>query len=145
MSQLIEKFLPFSYQIFENEDQFSSIIESNIQQNENKSCYFEFPIVHDRNANLVSSFQTISLYFVQLISTNIQLRFPMQLVKSNFNRGKKFLSKRNQSNFGKMTFFPIRIRIFTSIEHKLGSLFKYGILFRSLFEQHCSIGRNIYV
>lgn len=145
MNQLIEKFLPFSYQIFENEDQFSSIIESNIQQNENKSCYFEFPIVHDRNANLVSSFQTISLYFVQLISTNIQLRFPMQLVKSNFNRGKKFLSKRNQSNFGKMTFFPIRIRIFTSIEHKLGSLFKYGILFRSLFEQHCSIGRNIYV
>lgn len=145
MNQLIEKFLPFSYQIFENEDQFSSIIESNIQQNENKSCYFEFPIVHDRNANLVSSFQTISLYFVQLISTNIQLRFPMQLVKSNFNRGKKFLSKRNQSNFGKMTFFPIRIRIFTSIEHELGSLFKYGILFRSLFEQHCSIGRNIYV
>lgn len=145
MNQLIEKFLPFSYQIFENEDQFSSIIESNIQQNENKSCYFEFPIVHDRNANLVSSFQTISLYFVQLISTNIQLRFPMQLVKSNFNREKKFLSKRNQSNFGKMTFFPIRIRIFTSIEHELGSLFKYGILFRSLFEQHCSIGRNIYV
>lgn len=145
MNQLIEKFLPFSYQIFENEDQFSSIIESNIQQNENKSCYFEFPIVHDRNANLVSSFQTISLYFVQLISTNIQLRFPMQLVKSNFNRGKKFLSKRNQSNFGKMTFFPIYVRIFTSIEHKLGSLFKYGILFRSLFEQHCSIGRNIYV
>lgn len=145
MNQLIEKFLPFSYQIFENEDQFSSIIESNIQQNENKSCYFEFPIVHDRNANLVSSFQTISLYFVQLISTNIQLRFPMQLVKSNFNRGKKFLSKRNQSNFGKMTFFPIYVRIFTSIEHELGSLFKYGILFRSLFEQHCSIGRNIYV
>lgn len=58
--------------------------------------------------------------------------------------GKKFLSKRNQSNFGKMTFFPIRIRIFTSIEHELGSLFKYGILFRSLFEQRCFIGRNIY-
>lgn len=31
MNQLVEKFLPFSYQIFENEDQFSSIIESNIQ------------------------------------------------------------------------------------------------------------------
>lgn len=55
--------------------------------------------MHGRNANLVSSFQTISLYFVQLISTNIQLRFPMQLVKSNFNReggGKNFC--RNEIN-----------------------------------------------
>lgn len=30
-SVLIEKFLLFSYQIFENEDKFSPIIESNIQ------------------------------------------------------------------------------------------------------------------